>query len=244
MSQKVAIVTGGTKGIGRAICEMLADKRIVVCSIYHSDKKAAEELMSKMQNQGTSMEIYQASVSNEEEIKEVFNKIYQKYGRIDYLINNAGITKDKAFFAMKEEDWLPVINTNLVGTIICTQCVLKYMIKERFGRIVNISSISGIIGSVGQANYSASKAGVIGFTRAVALETSRYGILVNAVAPGFVETEMMDKMNEKHKQKYLSQIPIGRFSKPEEVSRVVYDLLDSDYITGQVISIDGGLTLV
>ena len=145
---------------------------------------------------------------------------------------------------MKEEDWLTVINTNLVGTIICTQCVLKYMIKEKFGRIVNVSSVSGIIGSAGQANYSSSKAGVIGFTRAVALETSGYGILVNAIAPGFVETEMIAKMDEKHRQGYLNHVPVRRFSQPDEISKVVYDLLDNDYITGQVISIDGGLTLI
>jgi len=244
MSQKIAIITGGTKGIGRTLCEMLSDKNITVCSIYHSDKEAAEAFKNRMQEQGTFIEMYQADVANEKEIQSVFKEIYQKHGKIDFLINNAGITRDRAFFSMKEEDWLTVINTNLVGTIICTQCVLKYMIKEKFGRIVNVSSVSGIIGSAGQANYSSSKAGVIGFTRAVALETSGYGILVNAIAPGFVETEMIAKMDEKHRQGYLNHVPVRRFSQPDEISKVVYDLLDNDYITGQVISIDGGLTLI
>lgn len=145
---------------------------------------------------------------------------------------------------MTEDDWLSVINTNLVGTILCTQCALKYMIKERFGRIVNMSSVSGIIGSAGQANYSTSKAGIIGFTRALALEVSEFGILVNAVAPGFVETEMIKKMDERHRENYLRGVPLGRFALPKEVSKVVIDLLNTEYITGQTISIDGGLTLV
>lgn len=244
MSQRIAVVTGGTKGIGRSICRMLADKDIVVCSIYHSDEVAANCFKDEMSDAGVSVDLYKADISDEKEVMTVFKDIYQKYGKIDYLINNAGITKDKAFFSMKEEEWLTVININLVGTIICTQCALKYMIKERFGRIVNLSSVSGIIGSVGQANYSASKAGIIGFTRAMALEVSNYGILVNAVAPGFVETEMVEKMEEKHKQTYLSQVPLERFAKPQEISQAVYDLLKTNYVTGQVISIDGGLTLI
>lgn len=244
MSKKVAIVTGGTKGIGKSLCKALAEEKIEICALYHSDNQAAESFKQEMADIGANIEMYQVDVADEKAVQKAFKDIYSKYRRIDYLINNAGITRDKAFFSMTEDDWLSVINTNLVGTILCTQCALKYMIKERFGRIVNMSSVSGIIGSAGQANYSTSKAGIIGFTRALALEVSEFGILVNAVAPGFVETEMIKKMDERHRENYLRGVPLGRFALPKEVSKVVIDLLNTEYITGQTISIDGGLTLV
>lgn len=243
-NEKVAIVTGGSRGIGKSICVQLSKQHVIIHIIFKSDTGSAAEAVDEIKAIGGKVFIHQVDITNEDEVKKCVEQIHRLDGHIDYLVNNAGITKDTPFFMMKEENWIDVIESNLVGTILCTQCVLKYMIKARYGRIVNLSSVSGIIGSTGQTNYAASKAGIIGFTRAIAVENAKYDILVNAVAPGFVETDMVHKLYDKHRQMFLQQLPIKRFAQTEEVAELVFFLLCTNYITGQTVSIDAGLTLI
>jgi len=190
-------------------------------------------------------DIFQADVTRWNDIEEVVKGVLTKWGRIDILINNAGITRDTLLFKMTEEDWDEVLDTDLKGAFICTRLVARQMIKNKEGRIVNIASVIGEIGNIGQSNYSAAKAGLIGFTKACARELSRWNITVNAVAPGYIETEMTTGLDEGIKQEYLNKIPLGRFGKAEEVAKLVLFLVskDASYITGQVINIDGGLVM-
>jgi len=243
--RQVAIVTGGSRGIGRAISLELAKSGRRVAIVYRSNRDKALETLREIESLGGEGDIFQADVTRWNDIEEVVKGVLTKWGRIDILINNAGITRDTLLFKMTEEDWDEVLDTDLKGAFICTRLVARQMIKNREGRIVNIASVIGEIGNIGQSNYSAAKAGLIGFTKACARELSRWNITVNAVAPGYIETEMTTGLDEGIKQEYLNKIPLGRFGKAEEVAKLVLFLVskDASYITGQVINIDGGLVM-
>lgn len=242
---QVAIVTGGSRGIGKAISLELASSGRKVAIIYKNNRDRALETLREIESIGGEGDIFQADVTKWTDIEEVVKGVLTKWGRIDILINNAGITRDKLLFKMDEEDWDEVLDTDLKGAFICTRLIARHMIKNREGRIVNIASVIGEIGNIGQSNYSAAKAGLIGFTKACAKELSRWNITVNAVAPGYIDTEMTMVLDESIKKEYLSKIPLGRFGKAEEVAKLVLFLVskDASYITGQVINIDGGLVM-
>lgn len=242
---KVILITGASRGIGRAIAIEYARLQGTVVLNYKKNKEKVEEVAEEINKLGSSSKvyIYKADVGINEEVKELFSFIKEKIGRLDILINNAGITQDKLTMMMQPDDWNNVIQTNLNSVYYCSKEALILLAKQRGSSIVNVASVSGIIPNAGQANYSAAKAGVITFTKALAKEVARSGITVNAIAPGFIETDMVKKMPEKLQKKYLSEIPLQRFGKPEEVAKLVVFLTGDDarYITGQVIPIDGGL---
>ncbi|MCX7761191.1 MAG: 3-oxoacyl-[acyl-carrier-protein] reductase [Hydrogenothermaceae bacterium] len=239
---KTALITGSTRGIGRAIAVEFAKAGADVV-ITGRDRKVAESLAKSIEVDygvkafGVNLDL-SGDITNS--INEIFNLTNNK---IDILVNNAGITKDTLFIRMKQEDWDAVINTNLTGTFKVTQAVVKNMIKQRYGRVINISSIIGFIGNIGQVNYSTTKAGLIGFTKSLAKEVASRNITVNAVAPGFIETDMTETLPADIKEGYLKQIPLGRFGKPEDVANVVLFLASelADYITGEVIHVNGGM---
>jgi 3-oxoacyl-[acyl-carrier protein] reductase len=237
---KVAIVTGGSRGIGRAIVQALAREGAKVVFTYAQNKALAHELA----NDDTIIAI-QADVSNMEQAKTLVKQVKERFGRIDFLVNNAGITKDKLVALMSEKDWDDVIDTNLKGVFAMTKPTVGAMLRQRSGSILNITSISGIVGMPGQVNYSSSKGGMIAFTKALAKEIARAGITVNALALGFVETDMTAVLNDEYKNKALEQIPLGRFGKAEEMAEIALFLLSpkAQYITGQVIQVDGGLAI-
>lgn len=248
---KKAIVTGGTRGIGRAIVKELASRSCCgvlfsdVAFVYNNCDECADELMAEIDYPGTKIYAFKADASSLEQAQATVDAAIEKLGGVDILINNAGITRDNLLLRMSEKDFDDVINANLKSVFNYTKAVLKPMIAQRSGRIVNIASIVALIGNAGQANYVASKAGVIGFTKSMARELASRGITVNAVAPGFIQTDMTNKLSEEQKEKLYSQIPLGRLGSPEDVAKVVAFLCskDADYITGQVISVDGGMTM-
>ncbi|MGB9858036.1 MAG: 3-oxoacyl-[acyl-carrier-protein] reductase [Dictyoglomaceae bacterium] len=242
---KVVLITGGSRGIGRAIALAFAKEGAKVLINYRGNRKAAEETLEEAIKLGGEAYLYQADVSKEEEVENMFKDILTKFGRLDILVNNAGITRDTLLLRMKLEDWEDVMAVNLRSVFLCTRAAAKIMIKQRSGRIINISSVVGERGNIGQANYASSKAGIIGFTKSVARELAGRGITVNAVAPGFIETEMTEGLSQEIKDAYLKQIPLQRFGKPEEVAYVVKFLASEEagYITGTVINIDGGLAI-
>jgi acetoacetyl-CoA reductase len=243
--ERVAIVTGGTRGIGAAITHALAAAGAHVAAGYSKGKESAESCASKIKDLGGKISLHQGRVDDFDDCKRVVDEVLEQYGRVDFLINNAGITLDKTLRKMTAEDWHGVLNVNLSGAFNMTKAVLEHMIGRGSGRIINISSVIGETGNVGQANYAASKAGLFGFTKSLALETANKGVTANVVAPGFIATEMVAAIPETAMQRVLEKIPTRRLGKPEEVARVVKFLCedDSSYITGAVYTVNGGLDM-
>jgi 3-oxoacyl-[acyl-carrier protein] reductase len=241
---KVAIVTGASRGIGRAIAQELASYGAIVVVNYASSSDAADSLVAEITAAGGEAIALQADVSQIDQVEALFNAAIDKYKRIDILVNNAGITRDTLLLRMKPEDWQAVINLNLTGVFLCTKAASKVMLKQRSGRIINIASVAGQMGNPGQANYSAAKAGVIGFTKTVAKELAPRGITVNAVAPGFIATDMTSNLS--NTEDILKYIPLGRYGQPEEIAGMVRFLAADSaaaYITGQVFNVDGGMVM-
>lgn len=243
LQEKVAIVTGASRGIGRAIARELAKFGASVVVNYASSSQAADELVSEITQAGGSAIALAADVSKEEQVDALINAAIEKFNRLDILVNNAGITRDTLLLRMKPEDWQAVIDLNLTGVFLCTRAASKIMLKQRSGRIINITSVAGLMGNPGQANYSAAKAGVIGFTKTVAKELASRGITVNAVAPGFIATDMTSNLDAEGILKY---IPLGRYGQPEDIAGMVRFLAAdpaAGYITGQVFNVDGGMVM-
>ena len=243
LRDRVAIVTGASRGIGRAVALALASEGANVVVNYASSSNAAEEVVAAITEAGGNAITAQADVSKIEQVDALLNTTLEKFGRVDVLVNNAGITRDTLLLRMKPEDWQAVIDLNLTGVFLCTKAVSKGMLKQRSGRIINIASVAGQMGNPGQANYSAAKAGVIGFTKTVAKELASRGITVNAVAPGFIVTDMT---NDLKSEEILKYIPLGRYGEPEEVAGMVRFLAADSaaaYITGQVFNVDGGMVM-
>jgi len=239
VDNKVAIVTGGARGIGATICEKFAENGIAIALL---DLEKAKDKVKTLKNPKIHSS-FNIDVTDFKKTQEVVKEIFDNYGKIDYLINNAGITRDGLLLRMREEDWDAVIDVNLKGTFNMTKHTIPYMVKKRSGKIINISSIVGVMGNPGQSNYSASKSGIIGFTKSIAKEYGSKGIRANAIAPGFVETPMTKKLPERVQKQYLSAIPLKKFAKPEDIASVVNFLVSeaADYITGEVINVSGGL---
>ncbi|HAT4089690.1 3-oxoacyl-[acyl-carrier-protein] reductase [Clostridium perfringens] len=245
LKDKVAIVTGGTRGIGRAIALKLADKGANIVINYRNSDKEAEELKAILEEKGVKVLTVKCDISNFEDSKNLMNKCKEVFGKIDILVNNAGITKDTLIMRMKEEDFDSVIDVNLKGTFNCAKNASAIMLKQRFGKIINMTSVVGIAGNAGQVNYAASKAGVIGLTKSLAKELGSRGITVNAVAPGFINTDMTASLSEKVKEEASKNIPLKRLGDPEDVANLVGFLASdaANYITGQVINVDGGMVM-
>jgi acetoacetyl-CoA reductase len=243
--QRVAIVTGGARGIGAAITTALARSGVHVAAGYSRNAQAAEELAGKLGAEGASVSVHQGNVGEPADCNRVVDEVMKLRGRVDYLVNNAGITVDKTMRKMTIEDWHAVLRINLSGAFSMSKAVLEHMIDRGFGRIVNISSLIGQTGGIGQANYAASKSGLFGMTQSLAREVARKGITANCVAPGFIETEMVAAVPEEVLAKLLEGVPVGRLGQASEVARAVQFLVDDDagYITGSVISVNGGLDM-
>ncbi|MBB6217811.1 3-oxoacyl-[acyl-carrier protein] reductase [Anaerosolibacter carboniphilus] len=242
---KTAVVTGGSRGIGRAIALKLAEMGANIVVNYTSAPQKAEEVVALVKEMGREAVAIQANVSDSEQIQKMMQEVEERFSTIDILINNAGITRDTLLMKMKDEDWDQVMEINLKGTFNCTKAVTRKMMKQRSGKIVNIASVVGVMGNVGQANYAASKAGIIGFTKSVAKELATRGINVNAVAPGFIQTEMTDVLTEEVKEVLMNNIPMKQLGTPEDVANVVAFLCSdaAKYITGQVLHVDGGMVM-
>jgi len=243
-SKRIVVVTGGSRGIGRAVCLRFArDDASIIFVHYDPDDLKANETLGLLDKMGVEAKAEKLDVSSFEAVEEFFKEVVREFGRVDVLVNNAGITRDTFLVRMSVDQWDEVLTVNLKSVFNCTKAVVRSMIRERSGRIVNISSLVGQIGNSGQANYAASKAGILGFTKSVAKELATRGITVNAVAPGFIDTEMTEKLPDKAKEAFLTQIPMGRIGKPDEVAEAVYWLASqgATYITGQVIHVNGGL---
>ncbi len=245
LANKVAIVTGGSRGIGRGIALELASEGARVVVNYRSDSAAANEVVALIRQQGGEASAIQADVSQMKEAQDLIKATVEAYSRLDILVNNAGTTRDMLIMMMKEEDWDAVLNTNLKSAFNCCKAAARVMMKQRYGRIVNITSVSGLAGQAGQTNYSASKAGLIGFTKALAKELGPRSITVNAVAPGFVYTDLTADLPQEMKDMVLQMTPLGRFGTPEDMAHAVTFLAsdEASFITGQVLSVDGGLVM-
>ncbi|QKD83712.1 3-oxoacyl-[acyl-carrier-protein] reductase [Thermoleptolyngbya sichuanensis A183] len=243
LAGQVAIVTGASRGIGRAIALALAAEGAKVAVNYASSSGAADAVVAEIAGAGSEAIALQADVSKADQVDALFNAVMEKWGRVDVLVNNAGITRDTLLLRMKPEDWQAVIDLNLTGVFLCTRAASKIMLKQKSGRIINISSVVGLMGNPGQANYSAAKAGVIGFTKSVAKELAPRGITVNAIAPGFIATDMTHGLNS---EDILKFIPLGRYGQAEEVAGATRFLAADPaaaYITGQVLNVDGGMVM-
>lgn len=243
LSGQIALVTGASRGIGRAVALSLAQAGTHVVVNYRGNQAAAEESLAAIVDAGGKGELSQFDIAVEEQIEEAFKKVVDDHGKLDILVNNAGVTADNLLIRMKPTDWDQVIGVNLKGTVLCTKIATRHMIGQRYGRIINISSVVGQMGNVGQALYAASKAGVIGFTKTVAREVATRGITVNAVAPGFIETDMTAKLPEKLREEFVKKIPMGRFGTCTEVAEMIVFLAGAGagYVTGQVFNVNGGL---
>lgn len=245
LEQKVAVVTGASRGIGRAIAKRLAEDGVFVVINYRGNKEQAEKVKQEIIENNGQAEIYACDVSDYAACEEFFKTVIKTYGRLDILVNNAGITRDGLLMKMSEADYDAVLQTNLKGPFHGIRFASRQMLKQRSGRIINISSVSGILGNAGQANYCAAKAGVIGLTKSAARELASRGITVNAVAPGFICTEMTEVLSEEVQNNAKTQIPLGEFGKPEDIAEAVAFLASEKarYITGQVLSVDGGMAM-
>lgn len=243
LQDKVAIVTGASRGIGRATALALAGEGAKVVINYANSSGAADAVVAEITGNGGEALALQANVAEADQVDILFKNVFDKWGRADVLVNNAGITRDTLLLRMKPEDWQAVINLNLTGVYLCTRAVSRVMLKQRSGRIINIASVAGQMGNPGQANYSAAKAGVIGFTKTVAKEMASRGVTVNAVAPGFIATDMTEGLGS---EEIIKFIPLGRYGQPEEVAGMIRFLATdaaSAYITGQVFNVDGGMVM-
>ncbi|WP_317346782.1 3-oxoacyl-[acyl-carrier-protein] reductase [Blautia argi] len=245
LEQKVALVTGGGRGIGRAIALTLAEYGADVAVNYCGSREKAEEVVQFIRQKGRKAEAYACNVADFQACKEMTDQVIKDFGGLDILVNNAGITRDNLLMRMSEEEFDAVIDTNLKGTFHTMRHAARYMLKKRSGRIINISSVSGVLGNAGQVNYAASKAGVLGLTKTGARELASRGITVNAIAPGFIETDMTSVLKEEIQEAACQQIPLGHFGKPEDVAEMVAFLASdkAGYITGQTFCVDGGMSM-
>lgn len=243
--RKIVLITGGSRGIGKETAKVYAENGYDVAINYVSDRTDVEGIKKEFQDMGVKCLMIKADVSNEEDVNNMVEKVISEFGKIDVLVNNAGITKDTLLMRMSKEDFDKVIDINLKGTFLVTKAVSKYMMKKRCGSIINLSSVVGVAGNSGQSNYSASKAGIIGFTKSIAKELASRNIRANAVAPGFIETDMTNVLKDEVKESIGNQIPLKRMGTAREVAEVIYFLgtEKSSYITGQVINIDGGMVM-
>jgi len=242
---KTIVVTGSSRGIGRAIVMKFARKGANIVLNDRSNSELLEDLIKELESIGTKVLSVLADVGKDEDAKKIFDEAVKEFGRVDVLVNNAGITRDNLIIRMKEEEFDSVINANLKGTYNCSKYAATVMLKQRFGKIINISSVVGVSGNAGQVNYSASKAGVIGITKSLAKELAQRGITVNAVAPGYIQTNMTDALSDKVKEEVLGHIPLKRLGSAEDIANVVCFLAgdDANYITGQVLNVDGGMVM-
>lgn len=242
LESKIALITGASRGIGRAIAAELAQRGASVAINFRTNRIAAEELRKEIHELGCDCELFQGDISDRQHARRLIREVVDSFHRIDILVNNAGITRDRSIRKMSDEDWAEVINTNLNSVFYCTSAAIPTMIEHKYGRIVNIASFSGQAGNFGQANYAASKGGIIAMTKVLALELAKYNITANVIAPGFTETEMVGAIPAEVLEQILSRIPLKRLARPEEIAKAVAFLLcDGDYITGQQINVNGGI---
>jgi len=246
LENRVAVVTGASRGIGRAVALELAARGAAVVINYNNSAKRAAEVVAQIEAEGGKAAVFQADVSNFEQAKDLIKFAIDTFGNLDILVNNAGITRDGLIMMMKEDDWDAVIDTNLKSTFNCSKAAVRHMMRKRYGRIINIASVAGQMGNPGQTNYSASKAGQIGFTKSLAREVASRKVTVNAIAPGFVDTEILEAMPEDTLEAALKLVPLGRLGTPEEIAYAVAFLADerAAYITGQVLGVDGGTAMM